>query len=271
MVLLHQAPVTNLLVTKLVEIETHHLCLGCNTEMHAGDVLERVQQDTRDNEGVGSNGCNLSELATNLHTDAVHAAEAVVRTHTIKIVDPGLAENTGEERTDHSADTVELEGIHAFVDLDPLVDVLAQRADGRGEETDKSGNPQRYVTSSGCDTNETSDGSRASTDNREMALGAHVFNRDPAEGTEGGGGVGVESREHGADGSIERTAAVEAEPPEPDEDGTDEDQGGVMGFSVDLVTLVQALAKDHGVSKGGPAGCDVDGTTTSKVERGEVE
>lgn len=44
-----------------------------------------------------------------------------------------------------------------------------------------------------------------------------------------------------------------------------------MGLAVDLVTLMQTLAENESVRKSRPSGSNVDGTATSKVERGQVE
>jgi hypothetical protein len=65
---------------------------------------------------------------------------------------------TGEEGTDHAADAVKLEDVHAFVYAKPLVDVLAEGADGCCQEANESSDPEGDVSSGGGNTNETSDG-----------------------------------------------------------------------------------------------------------------
>jgi hypothetical protein len=44
-----------------------------------------------------------------------------------------------------------------------------------------------------------------------------------------------------------------------------------VGLAVDLVTLGKTLTEDEGIRQGRPSGCDVDWTTSSEVERREVE
>jgi hypothetical protein len=135
-VLLKHAPVPNLLiVAELISIKAHHLSFAADTEVHAGNELERVQQDARNGKGVGCNGDNLGELTTNLDTDAIHAAETVVWAHSVKIVDPGLSENSGEERANHASNSMKFEHIHTFIDLDPLVNVLAETTDSTCQES----------------------------------------------------------------------------------------------------------------------------------------
>ena len=93
--------------------------------MHARDELENVQEDARDDERVRRNSSNLGKLATDLDADAIHGTKRVVWSHAIQVIDPGLSKDTSEERSDHTANAVEFEDIHALVDSDPFVDVLA--------------------------------------------------------------------------------------------------------------------------------------------------
>lgn len=99
----------------------------------------------------------------------------------------------------------------------------------------------------------------------------HV-DEDPANGTGGGGSVGVEGGVHGADGAVEGGTTVEAEPSKPDEAGAEEDEGGVVRLVVHgVLATLGALAEDESVGEGGPAGGDVDGSSSGVVEGGEVE
>ena len=148
---------------------------------------------------------------------------------------------------------MELEDVHALVDLNPFVDVVAERADGAGQEADQRGDPDGDVASRWRDADQTGDGTRAGADDGEAALGADVVNENPAEDAEGGGGVGVEGSQHGADCAVESGTAVEAEPSEPNKDGADEDESGVVSAAVDLLALGEALAENEGVCESGPA------------------
>ena len=253
LILMHHTPVTNLLLEELIQIQPHHLHLLANPQVQEGDVLERIQQDARNHKRVTSHRADLRELVPDLDAVAVHGAEGIVRAHAVEIVDPGLGEEARQERADHAADAVELEDVHAFVDLDPFVEVVAERADGAGQEADQRGEPDGDVASGGRDADEAGDGARAGADDGEVALGADVVDKDPAEDAEGGGGVGVKGGQHGADCAVEGGTAVEAEPAEPDKDGADEDESGVVSAAVNLLALGQALAEDEGVREGRPA------------------
>ena len=95
-----------------------------------------------------------------------------------------------------------------------------------------------------------------------MALGANVVNNNPAEDTETGSGVGVESSQHRTHSPVQGRTAVKAVPSKPNEDGTDENKCRVVGTAMDLVALRQALSENEGVGKSGPARGNVNWTTT---------
>lgn len=166
---------------------------------------------------------------------------------------------------------MEFEHVHSFINPCPLVDILAKRADRSSQKADEGCEPERDVTSCRSNTYQSSYSARAAANDRKLALGTHVFNRYPTKDAEASSRIGVEGGEHGAHGTVERRAAVEAEPSKPDEHGSNEDECGVVGFSVDLVALVETLAEDKGVGERRPSGCDVDGTTSGEVKGRKVE
>ena len=148
---------------------------------------------------------------------------------------------------------MELEHIHALVNTEKLVNVFGGRADGASKEADESGNPNRDETGGRGNADETGDGTRACTNEREVTLAADVVDSDPTKDSEACCGVGVEGCHHGADGGVESRSAVEAEPTKPNEYCADEDQGGVVGLAVELLALVNALSEDEGIGKSGPS------------------
>ena len=216
--------------------------------MHAGNVLEDEQQDARDNKRVGRDGSDLGELLANLHAVAVDTTRG--GGGTIESADLLVGKDTGEERSHHAADAVQLEDIETFVDVQPVVQILKRSAGDSCEESDDSCEPDRYVASGGRDTDEASDSTLTGADNGEASLGADVVDNDPADSTGRSGNVGVEggvpvnrisscsdmnSRQcclHGTNGGIEGGTTVESEPTEPDEDRTKENESGVVGFAV---------------------------------------
>ena len=157
LVLVHHAPVTDLLLEKLVEVKTHHLSLLADTKVQEGNELEGIQQDARNRERVRRNGTDLGKLVANLNAVAVHGTESIVWAHAIEVPHPRLRKDTGQEGTDHATNTVEFEDIHTFIDPDPLVEVVAKRADDTGKEADQRSDPDRNETSRRGDADQTGD------------------------------------------------------------------------------------------------------------------
>lgn len=204
--LLKYAPIPNLLIKELVDIEPHHLRLLANAEVHAGDVLQDGKEDERNDEGISRDGANLSELFSNLYAVTVDAAGCLG--DAVESGDPGLGEDTGADGADHAADAVELEDIHALVDADPFVEVGAEGADDGGDETDGAGDPGRHVAGCWCDADETGNGAAASSNDGELALVSDVIDEDPAEDTGRCGGVGVECSHHGPHRAVESRSTL---------------------------------------------------------------
>ena len=80
-----------------------------------------------------------------------------------------------------------------------------------------------------------------------MALAADVINKHPTKDTHAGSGIRVEGGHHGTNRGVERRAAVEAKPTEPDENSADEDERSVVGLSMDLFSLVDTFTEDKSI------------------------
>jgi hypothetical protein len=282
-------PVTNLLIKELIEIKTNHFSFLADTEVHARDILQDSKKYEGNDERVGRDSSNLSELFSHLNTVSIDTAWCL--SNTIKGRDPGLGEDAGADGTDHTADTVELEDIHALIDTNPLIKIGAESTDDGGDEADGAGDPWRNVTSCWCNANETGNGTAASSDNGELALVSDVVDEDPAENTGRGGSVGVECSHHGPDCTVDRRSTlfrvrtcssflsclpledligkktyVKAEPSKPNENSAEEDQSGVVWLGVRLLTSVLSLAQDGSIGKGAPSGTDMDRSSTGEIQ-----
>jgi hypothetical protein len=63
---------------------------------------------------------------------------------------------------------------------------------------------------------------------------------------------------------------VEPEPAGPDEDGAQENKGGVVGAFHGRFTIALALSKDDGIRERGASGGDMDWATSGKVNGWEI-
>lgn len=213
--------VADLLVEELVQVEPVHLHLLAHAQVHEGRVLEDDQQHAAHHERVRRDGADVGQLEADL--DAVAVPCALGDGGSVEGGDGGVGEDACQEGADHAADAVELEDVEALVDAEPLVDILHESADGRGQEPDQRRGPDLHVTRRGRDANEAGDGTFAGTDHTEAAASTDVVHSDPSDDTGRRSSVSVEGSVEGADRAVERRATVEAEPAEPDEDGAQED------------------------------------------------
>lgn len=137
-------PLTDLLIEELIEIETLHLSLLADTQVHVRDVLEHKQQDEAHDKRVGGYRGDFGKLLADL--DAVAVDAAWVQRGTIEGRDGLVGEDAGQEGAHHAADAVQLEDVEALVHADPFVDVLAEGADDGGEEADDGCEPDTART-----------------------------------------------------------------------------------------------------------------------------
>jgi len=80
------------------------------------------------------------------------------------------------------------------------------------------------VTSSGSDSNETDDRSRAESDGRPLSLETPIED-EPGDSSNRSGQVGNDAGRDGSKVGRESRSSVESEPSEPEEDGTEDDVG----------------------------------------------
>lgn len=162
--------------------------------------------------------------------------------------------------------------IQTIIDTNPELDLGSQVTDDSTNDTIDDGRPGGDETRGGGDGDQTGDSPTAEPDGAPLLLEA-VIHQTPGETTDTGGDMGDDTGHDGTQVSGEGTAAVEAEPADPEEHGTQDDVGDVMGpvgEAVDVV-VAGALAEHQGVGQGGGARGDVDGRTAGEIETAELE
>ena len=87
---------------------------------------------------------------------------------------------------------MKLEDIEAFVDAQPVVEILQGSAGDCCQESDDGCEPDRNVASGRCDTDQASDSTLAGADDGEATLSADVIDENPTDSTGRSGDVGVE-------------------------------------------------------------------------------
>ena len=95
---------------------------------------------------------------------------------------------------------------------------------------------------------------------------AEALRQEPAEHRGGRGGGGVDPGQASCAIGSERGPGVESEPAEPQQRGTQHDQGQVMR-TVGGASELEALADEQDQDKCGDTGVDVDDRATGEVDR----
>ena len=244
---LEERPVANLLIEELVNVQSHHLSLLANTQMHVRSVLQNEEDDAGNHKAVRGDGRDLSELFSNLDTVAVDASCSVCRA--VEHADGVVREDARQEGADDAANAVELEDLQALVDANPFVEILHASTHDCGNEPNISRKPDTDIASGWRDADQSSNDTFAGPDNAELAAGADKVHDDPANGSGRGRHVGVECSVHGTDASIERGATIETEPSHPNQHYPEEHKSSVVGLLVRGLSSMLTLAQDQGIGK----------------------
>ena len=164
------------------------------------------------------------------------------------------------------------ENIESIVNAKNKLELGGKVANDAADDTKDNGGPGRHVTGSRGDGNQTSNDTAAEANSAPL-LFEPVIKQAPSQPTDTGSNVRNDAGHDGAHVCAERAAAVEAEPADPEEDGTQHDVGDIVGTvwqTVDLV-VAGALAEHQRVGKCRSARGDVHGGAASKVEAAHLE
>ena len=179
--------------------------------------------------------------------------------------------NSGQESTAHAADTMKLEHFQSIIDAQPFIDLLEQADDDRSEEADHSSVPGSDITSSRSNSDKPGDSALARTDDGELTSVEDVVIHRPTDHTGRSSHVRVPDGDHAAKRGVQRRATVKPKPTEPDQHGTNKDDGDVVRLVVCLLAETLALAEEQSVCQTSAARADVHRPAAGKVERTELE
>lgn len=281
----------NVIVGELAElsiIKTKLLLLGRDTERKTRDQVHEEQDDAGDDERVREAGNAVGKLVAELDVVLVDPAAGdlggaveVSNVITVKVsarASDGTGEQdvrskeAGEHVADNTADAVLSKHIEGLVNAEEELDLGSKVAsDGTNNAKDNS-RPGRDVTGTGRDGDETSNNAGAETNGAPLPLEA-VVEQAPGKATDAGGNVRDQAGHDGAEVGGEGAATVKAEPADPEENGSEDDMGDVVGAVGEAVGLVVAIAlsEHQSVGEGSSTGADVNRSATSKVEAAHLE
>jgi hypothetical protein len=182
------------------------------------------------------------------------------------------SEETSQEVADDTTDTVLSEHIEALINAKDKLELGAKVASDGADNTEDNSSPRGNVTSARGDGNETGNDTGAEADSAPLALKA-VVEKAPGEASNAGGDVGDDAGHDSAEVRGKSGTTVEAEPANPEENGSENDVGDVVGTVGETVNLAVAgaLSEHQGVGESGGTGADVDWGTTGEIETAHDE
>jgi len=107
---------------ELIIIHTQELSLLRSTEMHTGDLVDNERENGADDEGVCGASDDVGDLLVDGRRGTGDGTSGKTVVDAVEADDVVRAEDTVEEETDHSSDTVLSEDIEGIINADPELD-----------------------------------------------------------------------------------------------------------------------------------------------------
>ncbi len=120
------------------------------------------------------------------------------------------------------------ENIERFVDIQNELELGGKVADNSTNNAKDNSSPGCDVTGAGSDGYKSGNRTGAETDDRPLALET-VVEKHPGESAHRSGKVSGNERHDSPNVGAQRRTTVEAKPADPEEDGTENDHGHVVG------------------------------------------
>jgi hypothetical protein len=273
-------------LAELVIVHTQELSLLRSTEVHTGDLVDDEREDGTDDEGVCGAGYDVGDLLVDGRRGTGDGTSGKTVVDAVEADDVVRAEDTVEEETNHSSDAVLSEDIEGIINADPEFDCglleIAFKVDrgfkrtlgskvsnNTSGDSKNDGCPRSDETRGGSGSDKTRDGTGTPTDHRPLA-GKTPIEKNPGHRGKHSSEVGVPASHGSAEVGTESRATVEAQPSEPQKNGTEGDERDVMRAEVEHHLLL-AATEDHRVGESAATGNNLDGTSTSVIESTPLE
>ena len=253
----------------LVVVETDELGLLTGAEVQARDQVDQLGDDDRHDERVGGTGHDVGDLDVKLPVILVDESSRDLAVDAVEADDPVVGEEGVPHETNHAADRVFGEHVHGVVDADEHFHLGGKVADDAGDDAEGDGRPRGDEPGGWGGGNEAGDCAGAPADQGPLSRQAEVKQR-PRHCGKGGSETRVPASNDGAEIGAEGGTTVEAEPPEPQQNGAEGDEGYVVGTEVHHHPLV-APPENQGVGHGRHTRNYLDWPASGIVEDAIVE
>jgi hypothetical protein len=255
--------------TELVVIHTQKLGLFGSAKVESGDLVDDPGDGGTDDERVGGDGGDVGDLHVELLPVVLDPSTRNTVVDTIETDNVRGSKDAVEEETDHTSNTVLSEHIHSIINTNPELDFGCKVAHDTSSDSENNRCPRSDETRSGSGSDKTRDGTGTPTDHGPLT-GKSPIEDDPSDGSEHGSQVGVPAGHGSTKVGTEGGTTVEAQPTEPQEDGTEGDERDVVRTEVEH-HLFLASSENHRVGKSRHTRTDFDGTASCVIEDTPLE
>lgn len=148
----------------LVVIHAEKLSLGGSTEVKAGNEVDGLGDESRDDKGIAAAGKDVDNLLVELSPVAVEEATLNAHVDAIQADDVVGGEESVENKTDDATDGVFGEHIESIINAEVELDLGAKVAGNASNDTKQNTGPGSDDTGSGSGGDEARDGAGAPAD-----------------------------------------------------------------------------------------------------------
>lgn len=181
------------------------------------------------------------------------------------------SKETSEQVADQTTNGVDSEDIQSIIHAKQELQLGGVVAGNGTDNTEDEGSPGSNETGARSDCDQTGNDTGAEPDSGPLALKT-VVKQAPSNTTDRGSEVSHNGSHDSTQVSGQGRTGVEAEPSNPEEDGSNNNMSDIVGTVVKLVGAVATtLAEHQGVSQSSGTGSNVDRSTTSEVEATQLE
>lgn len=177
-------------------VHTHDLFLLRSTELETWDQVDHKEDDAAENKGVRHTSDTVTQLVGELDVVVVDPA-TFDHGSTVKSCNVVGSEQTGEEISDKTTNTVDGEDIEGIINVEKELEFGAIVACDGSDHTEDDGSPSWDETTAGGDGDQTGNDTTAEANSRPLAFQAIIENT-PGETTDTSSKVGDNGSHHSA-------------------------------------------------------------------------
>lgn len=250
--------------TNLIVVNSDQFGMVGSAEVEARDQAEDLGDAGGDDKDVGAACNNVCDLDVELLVVLVEEAARNGGVNVIEGDDLSGGEESVEDETDDSCQSVLCEEIESVINADEMLDLGSVIACRGGDNTKDDTGPQWDKARAGGGSHETGNRTGAETNHGVLFLDS-VIEQTPDNTTGGCGDAGVEGSIYGSEVGAKGRTGIETDPSEPEHECAEGDEGDVVWTEVDELALV-STSDDPRIGQTTDTRADFYRSSTGEIE-----